>query len=146
MRYKVPFQLLSATFNHFRRCGQGRRECQALWTSHWYAPETIAEVFHPSHIANAESFSLDTGWSHDFWIHLATADKGIRVQVHTHQNRAFHSPSDDAFPIVHTPGFLSLVIPNFAMGMIGFDGAYLTEIGADSSWREVPCEEHFEII
>jgi hypothetical protein len=68
------------------------------------------------------------------------------VQVHTHQKRAFHSPSDDAFPIIHTPGFLSLVIPNFAMGSVGFDDAYLTEITTGGSWREVRCEDYFEIV
>jgi hypothetical protein len=40
-----------------------------------------------------------------------------------------------------TLGFLSLVIPNFALGQIGFDEAYLTEIRHDGRWQEVPIAE-----
>jgi hypothetical protein len=146
MRYKVPFEILSRTFEHFRRCGRGECECQALWTSAWQAPQTITDSIHSSHIADADRFIVDSGWLNAFWIHLAKTDRGIRAQIHTHRKRAFHSSSDDAFPIIHTPGFLSLVIPNFAMGSVGFDGAYLTEITTDGSWREVSCEDHFEIV
>lgn len=62
---------------------------------------------------------------------------GIRVQVHTHPEEAFHSETDDAFPIIHKPGFLSLVIPNFGLGPTGFENAYLTEIQPDGRWQEV---------
>ena len=61
----------------------------------------------------------------------------FRVQVHTHPLEAFHSPTDDEFPIIHKPGFLSLVIPNFGLGPVGFEDAYLTEIQGDGGWREV---------
>jgi hypothetical protein len=146
MRYKLPFKILSRTFDHFRGCGRGKHECQALWTSAWQAPQAITDTIHPSHIADEDHFVVDSGWLNTFWIHLAETEKGIRAQIHTHQKRAFHSPSDDAFPIIHTPGFLSLVIPNFATGPVGFGGAYLAEIATDGSWREVRCEDHFEII
>jgi hypothetical protein len=36
-------------------------------------------------------------------------------QVHTHRDEAFHSPSDDRFSL-DTPGYLSLVVPNFGRG------------------------------
>jgi hypothetical protein len=145
VRYKVPFCLLSRTFDHFRRCGEGRRECQALWTSAWQSPQAITDVVHPLHRANAGGFSLDSAWLNAFWMHLADNGTGVRVQVHTHPGEAFHSSTDDAFPIVHTPGFLSLVIPNFAMGPIGFKEAYLAEIANDGRWLEILCEERLEI-
>lgn len=145
MLYRVSRDLLARTFDHLRRCGQGRRECQALWIGPWPSPDLITSVVHPSHSANAHGFLLDSGWLNKFWLELASADQGVRVQVHTHPGSAFHSPTDDAYPIIHTPGFLSLVIPNFAMGPIGFKGAYLTEIAQDGSWREIPCEQRLQI-
>jgi len=45
--------------------------------------------------------------------------------------------TDDAFPIIHTTGFLSVVIPNFALGPIGFEDAYLTEMQEDGRWHKV---------
>lgn len=80
---------------------------------------------------------LDDQWVSEFWLELGDVNMGIRVQVHTHPGEAFHSPTDDAFPIIHKPGFLSLVIPNFGLGPVGFDEAFLTEIQPDGRWQEV---------
>ena len=38
-------------------------------------------------------------------------------QVHTHMEAAFHSPSDDRFSL-DTPGYVSIVIPEFARGNV----------------------------
>ena len=146
MRFRVPRLLLARTFAHFRECGRGRRECQALWTSPWASPETITEVVHGEHQAHAGGFELSSSWLNRFWNELSERDTGIRVQVHTHPFEAFHSPTDDKFPIVHTPGFLSLVIPNFARGPVGFEDAFLAQMQGDGRFREVPIASHLEII
>jgi hypothetical protein len=80
---------------------------------------------------------LDDTWLNEFWLELGATGMGIRVQVHTHPGAAFHSRTDDEFPIIHTPGFLSLVIPNFGLGPIGFHEAYLAEIQPGGHWRKV---------
>jgi hypothetical protein len=64
------------------------------------------------------------------------------VQVHTHPKAAFHSLTDDTWPIVHTLGFLSLVVPNFGMGEISFEGAFLAELNANGRFEEVPINRH----
>jgi hypothetical protein len=38
-----------------------------------------------------------------------------------------------------------LVIPGFALGHIGFENAYLTEIQLDGHWRQVPIEERLVV-
>jgi hypothetical protein len=139
--YRLPRSTLDQTFAHFRGCGLGGRECQVLWVSSWDSPDAIETAVHPKHEAHVGGFVLDDRWLNDFWLRLAQENQGIRVQVHTHPGEAFHSPTDDAFPIIHTVGFLSLVIPNFALGPVGFDDAYLTEIQADGRWREVAITE-----
>ena len=111
--------------------GRGREECQILWLSSWDAPKVIAKVVHPKHVAHRGGFVLEDRWLNDFWMELGNTNMGIRVQVHTHPQEAFHSPTDDEFPIIHKPGFLSLVIPNFGLGPVGFRDAYLTEIQID---------------
>jgi hypothetical protein len=138
--YHVPRRVVDETVAHFRRCGAGRRECQTLWIGPWSTPTLITEVVHPVHQAHAGGFELDDRWLSEFWLRLARDELGVRVQAHTHPGAAFHSATDDAFPIIHTPGFLSLVIPNFALGPVGFQDAYLTEIQADGNWRQVPIE------
>jgi hypothetical protein len=146
VRYRVAKAHLARTFAHFRECGMGRRECQVLWTSPWSAPETITEVVHGQHWAHAGGFELSSAWLNQFWLDLADKNCGIRVQVHTHPFGAFHSATDDAYPIIHSPGFLSLVVPNFARGPVGVDDAYLAEIQADGRFMEVPIATRLEFI
>jgi hypothetical protein len=135
--YTLPRLLLEETFAHFRGCGRGRRECQSLWLSSWAQPEAIVRVVHSKHRASVGGYVVDDAWLNTFWLELGELNMGVRVQVHTHPAEAFHSASDDAYPIIHRVGFLSLVIPSFAMGPVGFDDAYLTEIQSDGSWKEV---------
>jgi hypothetical protein len=143
--YRLPRNILDQTFAHFRGCGCGRRECQVLWVSSWAEPQTITQVVHPKHEASLGGFILDNLWLNEFWFTLAQENLGIRIQVHTHPKKAFHSRVDDAFPIIHTAGFLSLVVPNFALGPISFEEAFLTEIQEDGSWREVVIAERLLI-
>jgi hypothetical protein len=137
MMYRLNSGVLEDTFKHFRACGCGRRECQVLWLSSWDSPEHITRVVHPRHKAHLGGFVLDDEWLSDFWLELGNTNMGIRVQVHTHPCDAFHSPTDDEFPIIHKPGFLSLVIPNFGLGPTGFGEAFLTEIQPDGRWHQV---------
>jgi hypothetical protein len=146
MRYQVPAALLAETFEHLRRCGGGRRECQVLWISPWEKPEMICQVVHPRHQAHAGGFALESDWITEFWRELSRTGRGIRVQIHSHPHEAFHSSTDDKFPIIHTAGFLSLVIPDFACGPVGFENAFLAEIGSDGAWREVCLEARLGII
>lgn len=146
MRYRIPAGLLARTFDFFRRCGGGARECQVVWTSAWAKPEDVCDVVHPRHRSHGGGFELESAWINEFWLELARTGKGIRVQVHTHPFEAFHSGIDDAYPIIHSVGFLSLVIPDYGLGPIGFESAYLAEIDAAGQWREVPVHSRLEII
>jgi hypothetical protein len=137
--------MIEQTFATFRSCGAGERECQLYWASSWTEPLTLTDLIHPKHQSSFHGVSLDNGSISSLWIDLADRGLGVRVQVHTHPGEAFHSPTDDAFPLIHETGFLSLVIPDFALGPVGFERAYLTEIQDDGSWQQVPISERFSV-
>lgn len=134
----VPKTILERTFELLRECGRQRYECQILWIGPWSNPQLVTSAIHPVHKVRGDGFELAGPWIAEFFRYLSNTRQGIRAQVHTHPGRAFHSLTDDTWPIVSTPGFLSLVIPKFAIGNVGFDGAYLAELGQDGAWREVP--------
>jgi hypothetical protein len=142
----VSTALLNETFEHFRRCGECKRECQVLWVSPWHSPHGISRVVHSAHQGHSGGFQVDDRWLTQFWQQLADLNEGIRVQIHTHPYEAFHSSIDDRFPIIHSVGFLSLVIPDFGAAGPTLHGAYLAEIAADGYWREVPIETRIRII
>jgi hypothetical protein len=142
----VSRAIVAATFDKFRECGAGRRECQMLWTGPWEDPRTISEAVHSRHRSHSSGFDVDGDWLNSFWLELATKKTGVRVQVHTHPGQAFHSAIDDSYSIVHLPGFLSLVIPNFGFGPPIFEDAYLAELTENGDWKSVTVTNRFEII
>ncbi len=145
MAYRIRRGLLESTFEQFRSCGCGRNECQALWVGPVADPQRISRLVHPVHDASPVGFQVDPEWLTQFWLDMAREQLSIRVQVHTHPGAAYHSATDDAFPIVHSPGFLSLVIPRFATGLVGFERAYLAQIDADGRWFEADIQRLLEI-
>jgi hypothetical protein len=141
----VPAQLVADTFAIFRDCGGGRRECVTYWLGPIDTPENVDEVIHPKHTSMCGGYQIDDQWLTTFWFALARRRKSVRVQVHTHPREAFHSPIDDEWALIDTPGFLSLVIPHYGLGPVGLDGAYLAE-RARREWRKVDVSTHLDII
>ena len=145
MRVQVSKTQLTETFRLLRDCGCGRRECQVLWVSSWHDPDRITRVVHSQHSGHAFGFKLEDSFINQLWLELAASRSGVRVQVHTHPEEAFHSRTDDGWPIVHTVGFLSLVIPNFAPGRDGLNGSYVTSIQANGSWKKLEPSTVIEV-
>ena len=56
-------------------------------------------------------------------ISLELFDTGMQLvaQVHSHPGEAYHSDTDDAYPIVTVLGGVSVVVPNFATGGLNFN-------------------------
>jgi hypothetical protein len=109
--------------------------------SPWDNPLVLTEVTHPKHWSSRYGLRIESDWINQFWTDLAERGLGVRIQVHTHPSEAFHSATDDAYPLLFDAGFLSLVIPDFAMGPVGFRDAYLTEIQPDGAWQQVSISE-----
>lgn len=143
--FSLSRRLLDETFAVLRQCGEGRRECQVFWTSSFSSPGTLSQVVHPRHSSSANHVKVEDSWITEFWKRLAAEQMSVRVQVHTHRTSAFHSPTDDKWPLVHVPGFLSLVLPRFAFGPAGFEGAFLAEIGSDGKWHRVAVGERIDL-
>lgn len=137
--------VLEQAFEHLRRCGAGRCECVVYLTGPVGDPALVDGVVHPRHAAGPGGYDLDSDAIAELWSDLAAQARSIRVQVHTHPGAAYHSSRDDALALVHTPGFLSLVIPNFALGGIGFDGAFLAERTSDGRWVGVSPAERLAV-
>lgn len=54
--------LLAESFDHFRRCGFGRRECVVFWTGPLDQPDVIDAVVHPVHTSGAGGYEIDVEW------------------------------------------------------------------------------------
>jgi hypothetical protein len=56
----------------------------------------------------------------------------LGVQVHAHPGEAFHSGTDDAFPVVTTEGGLSIVAPSFCKDALVANAAIFRLV--DQEW------------
>jgi len=97
----------------------------------------VDEVVHPRHSAHAGGYDVDGAWQNQLWLRLAREGRRLLAQVHTHPAAAYHSRRDDLMAAQQTPGFLSLVVPEFALGDVSLRATYLAERAADGSWVSV---------
>lgn len=144
MRLSIGEGLLRETFAVLSGCGDGSAECVCWWIGPVGAPK-IDGLVHPEHSSSPAHYEIDDEWLHRFWIDLADQRHAVFAQVHTHPGSAYHSATDNDFALIHTPGFLSLVIPNFALGPADLTDAYLAERDASGVWRAVKVSDRIEL-
>lgn len=133
----VPPGVWSATLEQLRRCGRGRAECVVYWLARLEAPDVVDQVVHPEHTGTAGMYSVKQNWLTPFFVRLHSERRTVRLQVHTHCYEAFHSATDDAWPLVTTPGFMSLVVPRFAEGPLRHDDLFLVELDQHGEWNRL---------
>lgn len=139
-------EVFEDSFEHLRACGAGCRECVVVWAGPAHQPDLVDEVIHPRHTASAVAYDIDPQWVGELWLALADRGKTLRAQVHTHPGPAYHSGRDDTHGLVHTEGFVSIVIPRFAVGPVGIAGAFATTRTATGGWSEINVTDAISVL
>jgi hypothetical protein len=133
---RLAREVVRETFRVLRECGRGECECAVYLTGPAF-DDLVDGVEHPVHKRSAFGYQIDDGWLTEFWKRLGTSMRSIKAQVHTHPEEAFHSATDDQWPIVSQSGFISIVIPNFASGEPSLDNAWVGRLQPNGKWRQV---------
>lgn len=68
---------------------------------------------------------------------IYNAKKQLFAQIHSHPTEAYHSDTDDEFPIVTTMGALSLVVPDFATRPFNLDEYATYRLSEQGEWIEM---------
>lgn len=137
----ISCEVLETSFGHLRSCGAAAAECVVLWVSSQERPQVIDEVVHPVHSASAVGYDIDPLWIGEFWLDLANRRRTVQAQVHTHPGSAYHSSRDDDLPLIHTEGYVSVVIPRFATGSVCLSDVHIARRTADGSWTAHAVDE-----
>jgi hypothetical protein len=138
--------VLERAFEHLRDCGKGRRECVVYLTGPAEDPRRIDWVIHPEHSASLGCYEVKGRALGELSATLLAERRSVRAQMHTHPGSAYHSSVDDTGALLGTPGYLSIVIPSFAAGPVGFDGAFLAELTGDGTWAAVSPSSRLEVV
>jgi len=137
---RLASAILESTFSALRECGRGACECAVYWIGPSES-NLVNGVAHPIHRRSPFGYEINDDWLTDFWKHLAASKHSVKAQVHTHPGEAFHSATDDNWPIVSQEGFLSIVIPDFATGETSLKNAWIGRLGGDGTWRRLASPE-----
>lgn len=137
---RLASDILQETFSTLRECGRGECECAVYWMGPSES-NAVNGVEHPIHRRSPFGYEIDDHWLTSFWGRLAASRHSVKAQVHTHPGEAFHSATDNKWPIVSQEGFLSIVIPDFATGEISLGNAWIGRLGEDGIWCRLESAE-----
>jgi hypothetical protein len=140
-RFRVPGPVLDRTEAELRAAGTDGYELFVLWTGvvHGEAFEVITP-----HVPKQTSYRLDTGLCvrvagdelHRLNRWMFEAGEILGVQVHSHPTEAYHSETDDAYPMVTLLGGLSIVVPQFGRDGLECPGTAAYRLSPEG-WIEV---------
>ena len=133
---RLAGEIVRESFRVLRTCGRGESECVLYWIGPAF-DDLVDGIEHPAHKRSALGYQIDDNWLTEFWKRLATTKRSIKAQVHTHPKEAFHSATDDRWPIVSQSGFISIVIPDFAAGEPSLDNAWVGRLQPNGEWRQL---------
>jgi hypothetical protein len=115
----VPRRVADEAQAHLRAVGENGFEGFALWAGvrsgqSFFVKEAIIPA--QSGYRSAEGVCVYVGPEelHRINVWLYEHEMTLIGQLHSHPEEAFHSDTDDTFPIATTLGALSLVLPNYA--------------------------------
>lgn len=123
-RFQVPASIIEQSEEALRSAGADGYEAFVLWSGRQegrlFSVRTV-------HVPKQDSYRLDSGLCvrvdgnelHRLNVWLYQAGEILAVQVHAHPDDAYHSETDDTYPIVATLGGLSIVAAEFCrMGLL----------------------------
>lgn len=152
--FTIPRPLLKATVDVLAQAGRRGQEAFVVWGGlvrqggvevafrSGLVPAQQAHQTHDGLLVTVEGSAL-------FAVNRTLYSKGeiLAAQVHSHPTDAYHSDTDDCFPLVTLTGALSVVVPDF--GVAGLDDirawAWYRLTGA-AQWDELTRADRVTIV
>ena len=144
--FRLPSGLLDQTIKPIQAAGNDGYEMLILWLGQCYEDHfKVNEVYIP----RQETYKSETGcfYTIDSAEIAELSDKLYRTrqmvgaQVHSHPRGAFHSETDEAYPIATTEGSISIVLPFFGYNGWEANGIAVYRLRGHS-WVDVSSSLH----
>jgi hypothetical protein len=145
-RIEVPLAVVTASWRHVARRGDGRREAIVVWAGR------VDDV--GARIVAAVAPPLEEIQARALWHHLSARAHArmsrwmqangliALAQVHTHPDAwVGHSETDDAYPFAPDVGFWSIVWPGYAMGQPAPLTAWGVHERREAGWHQLSKDE-----
>jgi hypothetical protein len=150
-QFSTPIRIVEQTEEALRRAGREGFELFVLWSG---TIDGTAFRVSTAHAPAQDSHKTDTGLLvriegealHTLNSWLYEHSEMLGVQVHAHPDEAYHSETDDSFPIVSTIGGLSIVVPDFARNGLLAEDTAAYRLSRSASWDEVELADVLDVI
>jgi hypothetical protein len=141
-RFQVPSRIVEHTEEMLRQAGAEGYERFVLWSG--CQKGRVFEIRTP-HDPKQTSYRLPSGLCvrvegeelHQLNAWLYEAGEILAIQVHAHPTEAYHSDTDDTYPIVTTLGGISIVVPDFCRNGLFTQGTAIYRL-EPRGWIEQP--------
>ncbi|MGA2408250.1 MAG: Mov34/MPN/PAD-1 family protein [Bacteroidales bacterium] len=133
---------LSDAYTFLKKAGKKSFEAVALFAGQVNNNNAIiSEVIYPLQESSKSMYglmySVDGEELHRINIWLYQNDLKLIAQIHSHPTKAYHSETDDEFPIITTLGGLSIVVPYFAKDPLNHLTWAYYRLHSESNWRKL---------
>ena len=145
-RVLVPVAAARRAQDHLRWMGQRGSEGFALWAgvvegATFSVLETVIPVQRGVRADDGICVVVDGSELHRINRWLYEQGMTLIAQLHSHPGEAYHSATDDTFPIATAVGSLSLVVPDFARNPFSLERCAVYRLAGDGSWIELSDAE-----
>ncbi len=150
-RIYLPIDIADETQVQLRAIGEHGYEAFALWAGDIEGKEaSVRALYIPAQegLRSDEGVCVVVGGEdlHRLNMWLYEHSLTLIAQVHSHPEDAYHSETDDTYPIIATAGGLSLVVPHFARGPFSLDEWALYRLSLGGEWMKLTDNEARELI
>lgn len=147
----VPDEIAQEANFHLRRIGQRGLEGFSLWAGEmrgtsFFVRVNIVPAQTGHRTESGVCVSVGPQELHRINVWLYENRMSIIAQIHTHPTDAYHSETDDTFPIATTNGCISLVIPNFARQPFALSHCAVYRLKGQAGWVGLSLQETSNLI
>lgn len=147
----LPELCLIQAYDHMRKVGELGVEGVALFVGKEEGDQfQITQTLIPKQKAylleEGLLYAIDSEELYRLNVFLYEQNLTLIAQIHSHPQRAYHSETDDAFPVVTTVGGLSIVVPDFATGPISQEHFEVYRLSRDAAWKHLSKNEKKNLI
>lgn len=142
----VPRAVVAEAHAHLRRVGRAGFEGFALWAGvvdgqSFTVRQTIIPTQKGVKAEEGVCVRVESEELHRINVWLHEHGYTLIAQIHSHPTDAYHSETDDAYPIVTTLGGISIVVPDFAQRPFMLEECAVYRLMPGEGWIELSPAE-----
>lgn len=128
--------------------GKNYKEGVALWAGvqegdSFFIQRTIIPEQTAGNLEDGLIYVVDGTELHRINVELFDSGMLLFAQIHSHPKEAYHSDTDDRYPIVTAVGSVSVVVPNFAVGGVNISEWAVYRYFSETGWTRIKDNKTF---